>query len=301
MNIKNYILINYCSKLLSGVSGEETLTFSYRNSLLDLELVEVDGVLVVVGVELVVAINSASNSLVCSGLVCECLGGAGAFLLLERRFLSNIGPRPLPPEHGTCNWLVVGGADEILVVVDVGVITTSLLPPAWLLPLPTAPQNVEVDGVVVGSPEPLAAVVDVSVCDRIAGITSIPSPGVVWPDESWTTVILLHSSWRRSSILPIRCDIRCISSRTSTFKSKTVAIKSRCAKVGGSSLSPVSYVHEVVARDEAISIWRSRSNAKFLSLSRLGGDVSTSPPSSIVSWRANVAWLAGSFWAFGNT
>uniref|UniRef100_A0A1B0A144 Uncharacterized protein n=1 Tax=Glossina pallidipes TaxID=7398 RepID=A0A1B0A144_GLOPL len=62
-------------------------------------------------------------------------------------------------------------------------------------------------------------------------------------------------------------------------------------------------VSDVVARDEAISIWRSFSKAKVRSLgilpvdgvllpsittllSRLGGDDSTSPPSSIVSWRA---------------
>lgn len=38
---------------------------------------------------------SASKSRVCSGLV---LGGGGAFRLFERRFLSRIGPSPVPVE-----------------------------------------------------------------------------------------------------------------------------------------------------------------------------------------------------------
>lgn len=155
----------------------------------------------------------------------------------------------------------------------------------------------------------------------------------------------MTSSPSRSSIRPMRCCMRWSSNRTSTFMSSTVAMRSRCASVGGVSRSPVSYVSDVVALELAISICRSRSSAKLRSLtpvtavaapvvplalppaavapavvavavdvvvvaappsittrlSRLGGEESTSPPSSMVSWRASVAWLACSLGALGNT
>lgn len=139
-----------------------------------------------------------------------------------------------------------------------------------LVPVPAPPilvavTTMDVDGIGPetqgGSCGDVGGVVDTIVV-VIIGITS---SGELWPDDSVAVAVRLSNSASRSSIRPIRWAIRCISKRMSTFMSITVAIKSRWASVLAVSRKPVSYVSEVDARDEAISICRSRSNDKFRS------------------------------------
>lgn len=81
----------------------------------------------------------------------------------------------------------------------------------------------------------------------------VSSAGVLKSDESFGDKRFTNSV-RRSSNRPMRCDILCISSRESAFKSKTVAIKSRCANVLDCSRKPLSYVSEAdVVRAEVVS------------------------------------------------
>ncbi|KNC31682.1 hypothetical protein FF38_10355 [Lucilia cuprina] len=179
-----------------------------------------------------------------------------------------VAPTPAPP---TPPMGGVGGAVDIVITVSAaGVVAVECVAPPSVGRLPTKPPELL----------PLAAAdVEVNVVEPQTHMLS--SAGVVWPEESCCK--RFTTSVSKSSMRPMRCCIRCSSRRTSTLRSKTVS--------------------EVVARDEAISICRSRSKAKLRSLveravstvagallpsittrlSRLGGDESTSPPSSIVS------------------
>lgn len=161
--------------------------------------------------------SSASSSRVCSGL---CFGGAGAFLLLERRFRSKIGPRPLPPElvpgntvpdGGTCDNCV-GTDDDVSIDDDdcdddVGGVIVSV------------DTIVDVDAI---APDNNGTAVDIGV---VIIVCAESSPGVLTPDESYDSRLI--NSVIKSSMRPILCCSRCISRRTSTFKSKTVAKRSR--------------------------------------------------------------------------
>lgn len=87
----------------------------------------------------------------------------------------------------------------------------------------------------------------------IVGIVS--SAGVLKSDDSCD--IRFTNSVSKSSKRPIRDDILCISRRESTFKSSTVAIKSRCAIALDCSRKPLSYVSDadvvVLAELEIVS------------------------------------------------
>lgn len=135
---------------------------------------------------------------------------------MDLRFRSSMGPNPFPPGLSDIGGVAVPG----------GAITGF---------------RVLVDG--------LGLELGLFVLAFDVGTTLVPviSPGELWPDES--ICIRLISSFKSSSILLILCAIRCISKRTSTFISSTVAIKSRCASVDGCSRRPVSYVSDVVALD----------------------------------------------------
>lgn len=95
--------------------------------------------------------GSASSNRVCSGLV---RGGAGAFLLFERRFRSRSGPSPMPPEP--VPDAVVAEAEAT----NDGVATVA-----------EEPATAEIVIVVVGG----IVVVDVDV----AGVASSTPPGVL--------------------------------------------------------------------------------------------------------------------------
>lgn len=94
---------------------------------------------------------------------CACLGGAGAFLLFERRFLSISGPRPLPPALDT-SWTlgfsrplpapapelaadvapagVAAVGDEMVITVSTGVVAVAVagvVGPVWAAPPPPPP------------------------------------------------------------------------------------------------------------------------------------------------------------------
>lgn len=146
----------------------------------------------------------------------------------------------------------------------------------------------------------------------IVGIVS--SAGVLRSDESFER--RFTNSVRRSSNRPMRCDIRCISTRESTFISRTVAIKSRCAKELCCSRKPLSYVSDaIVVRTAAISrsmeeAFSSCSRCVPLELSRslvcrsiacLLNDFESSFVSSMVSCRANAAGDGVNFCDFGKT
>lgn len=157
----------------------------------------------------------------------------------------------------------------------------------------------DVEPVVVG--EPINVVV-------IIGIFS--SAGVLRSDESFDK--RFTNSVRISSNRPIRCDIRCISSLESTFKSRTVAIKSR---VLDCSRKPVSYVSAAAAILASINSrsmeddFSRCSRCVQISLSLtcrssvcLRNDFESSVVSSIVVCLANEADVpVVSFCDFGNT
>lgn len=92
------------------------------------------------------------------------------------------------------------------------------------------------------------------------------SAGVLKPDESCVDKRFTNSV-NKSSIRPIRCDIRCISNCESHFISKTVAIKSRCANVLDCSRKPLSYV-SVRDDDDSRSMEADFSKRSFVAASR---------------------------------
>lgn len=166
----------------------------------------------------VVAVGvSASRSLVCSGLVA--FGGAGAFLLFDRRLRNSIGPSPVP----TLLPLACGDAVDV----DGMAIVTEAL----------AGGELDVTKMVAAG---VVAIV-------LAMLGAASSAGVLTPDESCSDNRFTNSV-NRSSRRPMRWDICCISIRESTFMSSTVAIRSRWASVLDCSRNPLSYGSDVVVR-----------------------------------------------------
>lgn len=142
----------------------------------------------------------------------------------------------------------------------------------------------------------------------IVGIVS--SAGVLKSDDSCDN--RFTNSVSKSSKRPIRCDILCISMRESTFKSSTVAIKSRCAMALDCSRKPLSYVSDadaavldeldIISRsmEEAFSKCSSRS-CDCRSIACLRNDFESSFVSSMVSCLAKTPGDGVSFCDFGNT
>lgn len=230
----------------------------------------------VVGVDVLAVDSASSSNRACSGLVAVRIGGAGARRLFERRFLSNNGPSPDAAKdmhknskfkasfsRGStffhiefANSQFVPEVDEIgcidaIPLVGIGAGDDVLAVDVKMILVECA---VELTG-----GEPTNVVV-------IVGIVS--SAGVLRSDESFDR--RLTNSVRRSSSRPMRCDIRCISRRESTFISRTVAIRSRCANVLDCSRKPLSYVSEVVSRsmEEAFSSGSRAAAAAALAHSR---------------------------------
>lgn len=166
----------------------------------------------------VVAVGvSASRSLVCSGLVA--FGGAGAFLLFDRLLRNKIGPSPDPTPLllACCDAVDVDG---------IAMVTEAL-----------AGGELDVTNIVAAG----------NVAIVLAMLGDASSAGVLTPDESCSDNRLTNSV-NKSSRRPIRCDIRCISSRESTFMSNTVAMRSRWASVLDCSRNPLSYGSDKVVR-----------------------------------------------------
>lgn len=164
---------------------------------------------------------SASSRRVCSGLL---TGGAGAFRAFDRRLRSKIGPKPVPDDDADVVDSVLVGADGAAADAD------------------------EVDATIIiggggGGLGRFGSLGDVgsgaAVDTTVVVMTGITSSGEVCPDVSCMAVRLI-SSPNKSSMRPMRCAIRCISRRISTFMSITEAIKSRCASELAVSRIPVS-------------------------------------------------------------